>query len=153
MSNTYQYAMQQLGRFGAEGFDLLRERFSELFLSLPDEKQLGFALGAWAKLNWQSFDPPQSAEGAAVILETALANLLKAGKLSLAAYGVSTLGQEEYNSLLARIEPVVAESTEDSHAQAVREFHELPSHEYNQLWKTDAAFRARADAASAAGAL
>jgi hypothetical protein len=99
---NYQTQLAAFTKFGGAACDMLVEEYSELFLSL-DEKDVFEKSVAVAKLSALDLPTPTSAKELCDILARILGELLAEGKIQIAEYGLSTIGQTEFNSLVAGV--------------------------------------------------
>lgn len=147
----------QMQAFATHGMQAIEKVFNDnaefaLSINVEDATQKVVAV---SRLIATSVATPKSVDDMYVILKRILGELLRRKKIAIAPYGLSAIGQEQYNrlvSLPAPPEPEVEPSGPIHEFRDVIAVCKGPIETFNKQMQ-DAAFRARYEAASAAGAL
>lgn len=140
---SYQSQMAVVFRLGMPAIDRLMQNYSELGLSW-DEKQVADAIVSYTRLHATELPTPQDENEMYSILERALGQLIVDGKIHFAEFGLSTLGREDFNRLVALVAPATPVQTVDPReefADVIAAFNG-PTIELNKLMKTEP-FRTR----------
>jgi hypothetical protein len=150
---SYQSQMAIFYRLGMSAIDQLMQSYSELGLSW-DEKQVADAIVSYTRLHATELPTPADENEMYSILEKGLAQLIVDGKIRFADFGLSTLGREEFNRLVALVAPPTPVATVDPR----EEFSDVvaifngPTTTLNQKMKVES-FRSRFNQAVAAGVI
>jgi hypothetical protein len=145
--------MLAFSKFGMDAIQQLFDDNAELFLSI-DPKDATEKIVAVTRLHATKLRTPQSTDEMREILACILGGLLREGKLSINSYGLSALGKEEYNALVALPPPPVWEPEPSGPAVDFADVLDACRNTsiFNEKMRSDA-FRERYQQAVAAGAL
>lgn len=154
--SAFQEKLKSLEKYLPDAIDALWETYSELLLSL-DKEQVVNGIVAYLRLNGGVLTSESDATSMVVV---AFANLLSSQKLTIAPFGLSVLGRESLNELLAFVNaatatplapPAPVETPEEKYQDVVQAF-AGSAVELNRLMRTPE-FKKRVAEAEAAGVI
>jgi len=147
--STYDERLNAFAKFGMAALDRLVQDNSALFLSV-DKKDAIEKIVATTRLR-SDIPAPTSVDEAFDQMVVILGELLRDKKLSIANYGLSIMGENQYQDLVGRANGDVSVQP-DPYAEVVRLYKTNVS-EFNSRRASDEDFLERSNAAHAAGLL
>lgn len=140
---SYEQRIKNFAKYGMDGIDDLFEDNAELMLSL-DVQDAASKIVSVTRLRADLV--PQSKEDAYKMMERILGELLADGRVKVLSHGLSTMGRNEFNRLVALSRPAVELTPEQKLADVVKIYKEDVKR-FNTLRSTDPEFRKRSDEA------
>ena len=147
VNTPYENKIRAFQTYGMEAAGKLAQDNAELFLSIPEEDAFKKVV-ALTRLR-DDIPTPRSTAEAYDILSALLGELLRDGQIQILPHGLSTLGQGEFNSLVALagtgyVRPPKTPAQE--YADVVEVYRTNPA-EFNRLRASDPSFLARSNEA------
>lgn len=149
---SYQTQVDTFARLGMGALDkLTRETYPELFLSL-NSGEVCASIAAVTRLRANELPTPTTVqEMHDDIVVPIFAELVAFGQIKVADYGLSVMGQNQYQELIGRANGDVP-APQDIYSEVVRLYKSNVS-EFNSRRASDPGFLERSNAAQAAGLL